>query len=106
VSNWERGTVPRDEAIVQAIDQYCALLGDDSAADGSIPLGDLDAENGGAFDDIVANLTGARPLSDRQSLFVEAMIERLRSGPPLSEEDGRARDHLAMVLGLSEQATS
>jgi transcriptional regulator with XRE-family HTH domain len=122
VSNWERGrTGPVASSTLDAIEVYCTVidgikqpydavvdatgmgqLRDDGGEDLNPDEGDTGDVAIGDFNRIVAGLTGHRPLSERQSRLVDGLIQRLRDGPPMSQDDGSTARHLLRVLGLGD----
>ncbi len=104
VSNWEVGrTGPTSEESLVAIAKYCH--GEDQL-DGNGPDNHEDRSLTGAsspvtFEDLVAQLVGSRPLSDRQARLIDAVVSRLETGPPLSPDDGLALRLAARVVGFA-----
>lgn len=110
VSNWESGRTHRPpDTVVRVIKDYCAVLDTDeqnspdatpalssSPSDGA----DRASESEASFETAVAELTGARPLTTRQARFLDTLVSRLESGPPMSKADGDAVLLLAEALGL------
>ena len=99
VSNWEvTRTGPTTEASLAAISEYCREGSDHTDA--------RDATDASmTFEDVVAQLVGAPPLTDRQSQLLDAVLARLEKGPPLSTEDGAALRFAAGVLGMHTRRT-
>lgn len=98
-------------SIIDGIDQpYGAVvsaagmgeLRDDGGEDLDPDEGDTGDVAEGDFNRIVAGLTGHRPLSDRQSRLVDGLIQRLRDGPPMTQDDASTARLLLRVLGLSD----
>lgn len=98
VSGWETGKhVPHSEAIT-AIELYCNA--------GEVPpVETSDSLPGGTneFNQLIRSLTGEPALSDRQGAAVDALIVRLRTGPPLTKDDRRVALALLGVLGIHDQ---
>ncbi|MFN8049918.1 MAG: hypothetical protein U0Q22_00585 [Acidimicrobiales bacterium] len=106
VSKWATGRIARPSpAIVNALHQYIALApagGGASTSRGSraahMQSDGLEADG---FEDMVRGITDEPLLGPRQGDLVDALIERMRSGIPLSEPDLLVLGSLASVLGLT-----
>lgn len=97
VSNWEVGrTGPTSDETLEAIATYCEAAG---CVEANVQTS-TEESGSAAFEDVVAQLVGSRPLSDRQARLIDAVLTRLASGPPLSPDDGTALRFVAGVLGL------
>jgi hypothetical protein len=104
VSNWEVArTGPTSDDTRAAIAEYCEF-GDEQRGGRPSEAGAKPSvvdTTSGEFDDLVAQLVGSRPLSDRQARLIDAVLTRLEKGPPLSPDDAAALRLVAGVLGLS-----
>jgi transcriptional regulator with XRE-family HTH domain len=93
VSGWETGKhVPNPDALT-AIERYCRSTAEVPRAVPA-PIG------GDPFDRLIGTITGEPAKSDRQAAFVDAVITRLSSGSPMSEQDVRAIELILPLLGL------
>lgn len=52
------------------------------------------------FEGAITEITGTPPLGPRQAELVDALTERIRSGPPMSPADGEVSAWLSAVLGV------
>jgi hypothetical protein len=52
------------------------------------------------FEATVRDVTNEPLLGPRQAAFVDALIERLRTGPPMSDAEATTQEQLASLLGL------
>lgn len=99
VSKWERGRQPRGTSAAY-IREYI------NEVNGGVPPGDTsalvaaDLDLDSPFDAVVRQATDEPLLGPRQAEFVDAITERLRSGPPMTEADNAARAEQARILGL------
>jgi transcriptional regulator with XRE-family HTH domain len=84
VANWESGKTRRpSDLTIGAIEVYCdGVIGEVDAID-EVPHRDLDRE----FNEMVTELTGTRPLTDRQARALDGLVTRLTAGPAMSEPD-------------------
>jgi transcriptional regulator with XRE-family HTH domain len=99
VSRWERGHtgLPRPAALV-AIRRYIDEVVERLPAEAPRAIGSEQPHE--MFDSAVRDVTKEPLLGPRQADFVDAMIERLRSGPEMSDGDDRVRVDLMRILGL------
>lgn len=99
VSEWERGSSRPAAPASAAIARYCELNEPAPASDHA--NGGVDADSspeGPGFDDLVRELSNEPLLGPHQLALVEALTARLRRGPPLSDDDEKARDWLVRIL--------
>ena len=102
LSRWETGTIrqPRLETVA-TLRQYAS----GSDMEPLTPVGpNLSSEQLTAsepFESFVRSITHEPFLGPRQAAYVDAQIERHRSGPPLSDADNAARVDLMRLLGLA-----
>jgi hypothetical protein len=86
---------------LHAISEYINTFEPESADDASSGGGaDADKEPVSDFAGMVRRLTDEPLLGPRQAALVDALIERLRSGPPLSADDSSVVAPLMRMLGL------
>jgi hypothetical protein len=88
--------VPRPRETLAAIATYCQADGEagDEHARIDSRIDEL------AFDDVVAQLNGTPPLSERQARLLDALTSRLEHGPPMTPDDGVALRVVARALGF------
>jgi len=103
VSKWATGRIQRPSAsITAAIRKYI----DESPGDGMSRVLTVPSQakvgrgEDDVFDESVRELTNEPLLGPRQAALVDAIIERLRSGSPMSEADNDARIAAARLLRL------
>lgn len=102
LSRWETGKIERPRAdTVTILRKYIA----DALGDVTEPAKDPDdaaseAADTEEFEGFVRSFTNEPLLGPRQGAFVDAQIERIRTGPPLSDADQEARIDLLKLLGL------
>lgn len=109
VSRWERGTVTPSPVARSAIAEYRAAVEEEPTGGGNGRLtGDLDADSNVAFDaefeGLISEMTGSRPWSGRQAFFLDAIIRRIGSGPPLSAHDEAAIRLTMRFLGMAGES--
>jgi transcriptional regulator with XRE-family HTH domain len=104
VSQWERGKIIKPtEANLSALRTYISMQ-DQPEPSGTTPLAEEEHWDSGpakAFDAVARQISGEPLLTQRQGALVDAYIQRLQSGPPLSDADVRALKLLGSVLGLT-----
>jgi transcriptional regulator with XRE-family HTH domain len=101
ISRYLNGKQEMPIDIVGAVSQYISTFATDGPAD-DIPESAGDATHVSAqdFDGVVRQLTDEPLLGPRQGAVIDAFIERLRVGPPLSMEDRWALSEMMGVLGM------
>ena len=100
VSHWEKGIHQPNPASIAKIIEYSTVVSPPA------PLSDAEKENKAAeanFEGIVRDITAEPLLGEIQAALVQALIERLRTGPPMSAEDAAASRWLSDLLHLPAQ---
>lgn len=105
ISRYVSGKQQMPIDMARAVSQYIMIFEPDEAAGandaraGSDGREEMPAQQ---FAGIVRRLTDEPLLGPRQGALVDAMIGRLRGGPPLSEQDAAALTAAMRILALDE----
>jgi len=106
VSRWENGSATPSMSNAAAIEEYCAAHSEPQEASTlDLPTGarrlDVSARDfERQFEWIVRHVTEEPLLGERQGRLVDALIDRLGTGPQLTPEDRDAMTLLGMLLRL------
>ena len=98
VSRWETARIenPRTETVMILRKYTLDALGEVADASALAKIASEEEE----FEGVMSRFTNEPLLGPRQGAFVDAQIERYRTGPPLSKGDRVVRADLMSLLGL------
>lgn len=97
VSKWVSGKIAKPQSkTVAAVRAYIADAQAKVAQDAATAEADSDT-----FAEAVRGITSEPLLGPRQANFVDGLIERLRSGNPMTPEDEATSEALQRILGLT-----